>query len=437
VAQSVANRATVVADRDTVPLGAMALRLDPSDATDRLVRRDIYDVRAGALTALFAEDDAARESRIETFTGTTDAFSSTTAGTFAVGGGNRSDRESEPVTPAAPAPTSVIAIEGESAETITIATPQAIETESDREAEEPAAAQVSATSALFAFPGDAEADTWFTASQERLMAGATSGEETFTEVPDSPTFGDESVMFETRGATGADEQPVDGFRILARVGAIVADLDIASSADMPLNDVAKLMELQVECIQAGGCSGLASLSGRLVEFEIVEPRSPAVSEPTKVPRQERSRAPSEEPAPAPVEEPEPAPIEEPVPPVEEPTLEPVEEPTVAPVEEPAPTEEPAEEATPPVTEEPTPAPEDVSPTPAPEGEPTPPPVTEQTPSPVVEPTPIAEEEPTPVPDVVPTPAPVVEPTPDESNDSGVDRDEARRRARDRIRDRKD
>jgi hypothetical protein len=437
VAQNVANRATVVADRDTVPLGAMALRIDPSDATDRLVRRDIYDVRAGALTALYAEDDAARESRIETFTGTTDAFSSTTEGTFAIGGGNRSDREPEPVTPAAPAPTSVISIEGGSAGPVIIATPQAIETETDLAAEEPNTAQVSATSALYAFPGDAEADTWFTANQERLMAGAASGEETFTEVPDSPTFGDESVLFTSHRATGADEQTADGFRILARVGAIVADLDIASSTDLPLNDVAKLMELQVECIQAGGCRGLASLSGRLVAFEIVEPRSPAVAEPTKVPKQERSPASIEEPAPAPVEEPEPAPIEEPVPPVEEPTLVPVEEPTVPPVEEPAPTEEPVEEATPPVTEEPTPAPEDVSPTPVPEGEPTPPPVTEETPSPVVEPTTPAEEEPTPVPDAVPTPAPVVEPTPDESNDSGVDRDEARRRARDRIRDRKD
>ena len=437
VAQSVANRAMVVADRDSVPLGVMALRLDPSDATDRLVRRDIYDVRAGALTALYAEDDAARESRIETFTGTTDAFSSTTDGTFAIGGGDRSDQEPEPATPAAPAPTSVISIEGESAESIIIATPQAIETDSAREAEAPAAAQVSATSALFAFPGDAEADTWFTANQERLLAGAASDEQTFTQVPDSPTFGDESVMVKTRGAADADQQTADGFRMLARVGAIVAVLDIASSADLPVNDMAKLMELQVECIQAGGCSGLASLSGRLVEFEIVEPRSPAVAEPTKVPRQERPPKPIEEPAPAPAAEPEPAPIEEPVPPVEEPTLVPVEEPTVAPVEEPVPTEEPVEEATPPVTEEPTPAPEDVSPTPAPEGEPTPPPETEPTPSPVVEPTPIPEEEPTPVPDVVPTPAPVVEPTPDESNDSEIDRDEARRRARDRIRDRRD
>ena len=312
VAQNVANRAIVVADRDTVPLGAMALRIDPSDATDRLVRRDIYDVRAGALTALYAEDEAARENRIESFTGTTDAFSSTTDGTFAIGGGNRSDRETEPATPAAPAPTSVIAIEGESTESIIIATPQAIETESDREAEEPNAAHVSATSALYAFPGDAEADTWFTANQERLMAGAASGEETFTEVPESPSFGDESIMFETRGATGAEEQTADGFRILARVGAIVAVLDMASSADLPLNDVAKLMELQVECIEAGGCGGLASLSGRLVEFEIVESRSAAVAKPTKVPKPEKPPEPIEEPAPAPVVEPEPAPIEEPI-----------------------------------------------------------------------------------------------------------------------------
>ena len=34
VAQSVAGRAAVVADRETVPLGAMALRLDPSTAVD-------------------------------------------------------------------------------------------------------------------------------------------------------------------------------------------------------------------------------------------------------------------------------------------------------------------------------------------------------------------------------------------------------------------
>lgn len=432
VAQSVAARAAIVADRDTVSLGAMALRLDPSAATDRLVRRDIYDVRAGALTALFAEDEATRDGRIETFTGTTDAFSSMTEGMFAVGGGNSGNREQEPVTPAAPAPTSVISIEGESADPIIIATPQSIETESDNEADEPDAARVSATSALYAFPGEAEADTWLMANQERLAAGAASGEETFIEVPDAPDFGDNSVTFKTESAPGDDEQTAEGFRILARVGAIVASFDIASSADLPLDDVAKLMELQVECIEAGGCGGLASLSGRLVEFEVIEPRSPVTTEPTQVPRERPAREPTEVPA-APVVEPEPAPVEEPVPPpVEEPTLEPVEEPTVAPVEETPPAEEPVEEATPPVTEEPTPPPaEELSPTPAPEGEPTP--VTEPSPSPVVEPTTIPDEEPTPVPDVVPTPAPVVEPTTEPGNDRNNDdpkRDRDRRRDRD-------
>jgi hypothetical protein len=441
VAKSVAGRAGVVADRDTVPLGAMTLRLDPSNATNKLVRRDVYDVRAGALTALFAEDGSTRDDRVQTFTGTTDAFSSMTKGTFDVGGGNASTREPKPATPAAPAPTSVIAVEGESANSIIIATPRAIETESDSKTAEPDAAQVSATTALYAFPGDAEAATWLTANQERLAAGGASGEETFTEVPDAPDFGDGSVTFKTHRATGADEQTADGFRVLARVGAIAADFDVSSSTDLPLNDVAKLMKLQIDCIEAGGCGGVASLSGRLVEFEIVEPRAPATAEPTQapntqVPKEKPARERTEKPA-APVVEAEPAPTEEPVaPPVEEPTLEPVEEPTTARVEEPSPTEEPVAEATPPVTEEPTAVPsEEVSPTPA--EEPTPAPETEPTPSPVVEPTTPSEEEPTPVPDVVPTPAPVVEPTPDDTTEPTNDRDDERKRARDRIRDRKD
>ena len=103
VAQSVAARAAIVADRDSVSLGAMALRLDPSDATDRLARRDVYDVRAGALTALFAEDEATRDGRIETFTGTGGARGE--AGVrarprnSAVGGGvrNGADRVIDPI----------------------------------------------------------------------------------------------------------------------------------------------------------------------------------------------------------------------------------------------------------------------------------------------------------------------------------------------------
>ena len=86
VAQAVAGRGTVIADRQSVPLGAMTLRLDPTGAAQGLIRRDLYDVRAGVLTALFSEDDSTRESRVALFTGTTDAFSATTNGTFSQDG---------------------------------------------------------------------------------------------------------------------------------------------------------------------------------------------------------------------------------------------------------------------------------------------------------------------------------------------------------------
>ena len=449
VAQSVAGRATVVADSDTVPLGAMALRLDSSTAIGTVVRRDIYDVRAGTLTALYTEDDATREGRVKLLTGTTDAFSSTTNGTFAIGGANKSDRQSQSATPAEPAPTSVIVIEGEPTESTIVATPQAIELASDGEADEQKSVQVFAASALYGFPGDADAKAWLNGNQERLAAGAASGNGNLVQVPDGPTLGDDSVTFQTRRPTGAGEQTANGYRIYTRVGAIIAALEIGSTGDLPLDDVVKLMALQVDCIEAGGCPGVATLSGRLVEFPVGEPAPPAVTEPTKTPRQKPTSAPIEEPAAAPIEEPAPAPIEEPTPlPVEEPTQVPVEEPTVAPIEEPS----PVDEATPPVGEEPTPAPGDV-PTPAPGEEPTPVPVeptptvaVEPTPGPVEEPTAVPSEEPTVAPSEEPTvapseeptPEPTVEPTPDESGrDRDNDNNNDRERIRDRLRDRLD
>ena len=417
VAQSVAGRAAVVADHQTVPLGAMTLRIDPSTAVSKTVRRDIYDVRAGTLTALYSEDDATRKGRVELLTGTTDAFSSTTNGTFTIGGANKSARESQAATPAAPAPTSVIAIEGEPTEPAVVATPRAIASASGGEAEDQNNVQVFATSALYAFPGDAEAKAWLAGNQERLAAGAASGNGTLIQVPEGPTLGDDSVTFQTRRSTGAGAQTANGYRIYTRVGAIVAALEISSTGDLTVNDAGKLTALQVDCIEAGGCRGLASLSGRLVEFAVPETTPVAAAEATKVPRQKPTPAPIAQPAPAPAVQPPPAPIEEPTPiPVEEPTQEPVEQPTVAPVEEPTPV--PVEEGTPPAGEEPTPPPVE-EPTPTPGEEPTPAPV-EPTPTAAVEPTPtpVPSEEPTVAPVVEPTPQPTVVPAPDESGGNG-------------------
>ena len=258
VAQAVAGRGTVIADRQSVPLGAMTLRLDPTGAAQGLIRRDLYDVRAGVLTALFSEDDSTRESRVTLFTGTTDAFSATTNGTFSQNGSGQPTATAAPEEPAEPTPTSVISVEGQASQPETPATPA----QSDQSAAESATAQVFMVSALYAFPTDAEAESWLTAQQERLRAQET-GATTFTEVAEGPALADASATFATQRPVGTGEQTAGGFRIYSRVGAIVAVLDIGSVPDMPLNGATRIMEMQVACIQEQGCTGPATLPARL------------------------------------------------------------------------------------------------------------------------------------------------------------------------------
>lgn len=262
VAQTVAERGIVVADRQTVPLGSMALRLDPSTATGRIIRRDLYDARAGTLTALYNEDEATREIRVALLTGTTDAFTSTTSGTFAEPGGrgDRADREQE--APAAPpTPTSVIGIEGE-APAAAPATPPPTSTQPPAEAEL-ATAQVSMISALYAFPGEAEADAWLAAQREQLLANPESDGATFAEVTDAPRLGDAAATFATLRPLGDTGETISGYRVYARLGSIVAVLDVTSSPDLALRNATNLMEQQLACIEALGCAGAASLPGNL------------------------------------------------------------------------------------------------------------------------------------------------------------------------------
>jgi hypothetical protein len=325
VAQQVAARAAVVLERESVPLGIMALRLDSSAAAGTLVRRDLYDVRVGTLTALYNEDDADRASRVELFTGTTDAYSSSTSGAFALGEpGQRAQgaERSGPVATTAPTPTSVIQIEGESAAPAPVSTPEpsvAVDTEPDT-------TQVFVTSSLFAFPGDTEADAWFETQWDGLLAGATPSAGTFTEVSDAPSFGDSSATFATRRRVGAGDQVVSGFRLYSRLGAIVAVLDVESSVEVPREGAARLMRFQVDCIENQGCAGLASVPRNIFgdEEDLVIQRSarPPTQRLTPAPVAVPTAVPIQEPAPAPIEEPAAAPIEEPAPDVtaEEPPI---------------------------------------------------------------------------------------------------------------------
>jgi hypothetical protein len=248
VAQAVAARASAVASGQVVPLGSMTLRLDPGAATDRINHRDLYDVQDGMLTAIYNADDAANTNRLELFTGTTDAFSATTSGTFAAR--NRNDQAEAPT--AAPPPTSVIGIEGEQP-AAQPATPAPAAGE-----EAAATAQLFMTSALYAFPGETEADTWLSNQRDNLRSGAASGA-TFSEVGDAPTLGDDSATFSVRQPIGAGEQTAGGFRIYARVGAIVAALEVGSIPDMPLAGADELMQQQIDCIEQNGCRDLAQV----------------------------------------------------------------------------------------------------------------------------------------------------------------------------------
>ena len=112
----------------------------------------------------------------------------------------------------------------------------------------------------------------------------------------------------------------------SRVGAIVAVLEIESSAEVPLDGAARLMRFQVECIERQGCAGLASVPRNLFGHEedpvAQRPARPRTVEPTPAAVLEPTLVPIQEPAPLPIEEPAPAPIEEPAPEVtaEEPPI---------------------------------------------------------------------------------------------------------------------
>ena len=345
VAQSVAARGVIVAERGTVPLGSMVLRLDPSSASGRLVRRDIYDVRAGTLTALYAEDDATRSSRIGLYTGTTDVFSATTSGTFTQDSAARRTNQPDRVKAVESAPTSVIGIEGESptpeAATPAPAQPAQSATESDT-----ASAQVYVLSSLFAFPAPADASSWLESQRQAILASGDRGQTKLTPVEEGPKFGDETYTFATQRGSGAGEQAATGFRMYTRVGQLVATLDVESVPGVQLNGVAQLMNLQLMCIDDGGCSSYAPLPS-----SVFGGQDPPVSARAR-------RVQSETPTPVVILAPTPVPTAAPPPPTEAPPPPPeeipVEEPT-APVEEPPP-EAPARTARkvdPVPTEEPT------------------------------------------------------------------------------------
>ena len=311
VAQRVAERAAVVVERESVPLGSMALQLDSSAAAGTLVRRDLYDVRIGTLTALYNEDDANRASRVELFTGTTDAYSSLTSGAFMLGEPGQQAQGTErfgQVATAAPTPTSVIRIEGESAAPTAVSTPGpsvAVDTEPDT-------TQLFVTTSLHAFPGDTQADMWFedsatVSSRPTRRAPEPSRKSrrlhhSAMRRPRSPRAG-RSEQVSRRSAASACTA-ASGHRCRSRH---------REQRRRALDGAERLMRFQLECIESQGCAGLATVPQNLFggEEDLVfqEVRSTTDPGADAIIDCGADCCSNQEPAPLPVEEPVPAPIE--------------------------------------------------------------------------------------------------------------------------------
>lgn len=239
IGSAVAARGGLVADRQVIPLGSMALRLDLATAAGDLDLDALYQNRAGALTALYGEDDVSRTARAELLSATTDAFQGTTDGYFTRSNDEQSDREPD------------------AASTPEIDNPAA--TSGAERAYPDGAASVHFSTELYAFPTEDEAAAWLGREKQRLTetpAGATQ----FSPLNDAPALADQAAAFSINTTLDSGETR-QGFRILTRTGAIVAVLDIQSNPGVSLRGAVGMMEDQLACIAAQGCAGATSLPG--------------------------------------------------------------------------------------------------------------------------------------------------------------------------------
>ncbi len=264
IALDVAARGVVVADRQVAPLGSMILQIESPTEPDNVAQQDLYDLRGGEFTPCYGEDANSIASRTEDLSGATDVFSSSTSGRFTRGGRarDRSPDEAEAVQQGdvPGSPISVITIESGDASQFA-ATPEA---ERMREGDEKeSTATVAFSSLLVLFPGEAEAETWLARQRDDIRDQIASGDTAYSEITDSPALGDATFAFATSKPIGDGDVAGSGYRIATRTGAIVATIEIVSDSGISARAVAGLMEEQLACIAAEGCSGPAALPASL------------------------------------------------------------------------------------------------------------------------------------------------------------------------------
>ena len=217
VAQSVVDRGAAVLNGEAATLSPRALRLDLT-VVDVTALEEAYEVVDGALIGLYEEDDALRQAREATYSGTSDAYAG-----------------------------SVVAVVGDTG------------TAGEAETGAAGAMPVAYGSTLLAFPSPEDADAWLGGLADRLGEDPLRGYLSFSAVADAPVFGEGSATYAFQRQIG--DEAAAGFRVYVRVGSEVAAVEYAAVPETTLADIEALVDAQIACLEAASCPSDAPIPG--------------------------------------------------------------------------------------------------------------------------------------------------------------------------------
>jgi hypothetical protein len=130
---------------------------------------------------------------------------------------------------------------------------------------------------LYRFPSAEDAASWLTEQPELTIAVPNTGYVDVTEVADAETLGEASRVFRYGFPLDATTTAY-GYAVYARVGDIVARVQVDSVPEAPLASVLELAQAQVRCLQAGSCLETIPVPAALVE-SVATPEAATVATP--------------------------------------------------------------------------------------------------------------------------------------------------------------
>ncbi|MCC6313793.1 MAG: hypothetical protein IT337_07245, partial [Thermomicrobiales bacterium] len=117
--------------------------------------------------------------------------------------------------------------------------------------------QIAYSTTLYDFPSAGDADAWMSGLDDRLATDPLRGYLTFALAADAPVYGDASAAYAFQRRTG--DTTVAGFRVYARVGSEIAQVEYASAPESTLAEVEQLVNAQLDCLRSGACPSPAPI----------------------------------------------------------------------------------------------------------------------------------------------------------------------------------